>query len=444
MLLFFKPELVTGLQWLTYACTLCMLLFVCSMKDMRKISVFAMCVLCAFESGGNAYFILSQDDHVLDVVSSRENYVSAENTMLTEINARYDFQPFRIYTTRPWDDPDKNPSFATNQNEPLAFSFNGVTGYSSIANTNQLDFLGRMGENRAHVIASTKQPLLPLASLLSAKYIVSSETIPCLQNTGIVGPYQQFVYQNQYALPFMFAFDTTQDPAFDTANPFVYNNEVYSFLFNAPKDIFKEASVRTITKTPEKVEYELSLSNATNLLYGLLPNFTGEVLLNGAHYLDVKKDWVSTRVFYIPVSQNEIKVTLAILPQDANEEVDPIFQECQTNVLQECSELAKERAATIESFSDTEIQASVTCSQEERLFASIPVTKGWKVWVNGQEVEPTQVLDCFYAFPLNSGENSIKMTYTAPGLFAGRCATALGIVAFGCELAYERRHRLAR
>lgn len=62
------------------------------------------------------------------------------------------------------------------------------------------------------------------------------------------------------------------------------------------------------------------------------------------------------------------------------------------------------------------------------LFLSVPSDPGLRVAVNGKEIEPRVVLDCFLEIPLEQGENRLEITYLPPGFKTGALFTGLGIL----------------
>lgn len=74
------------------------------------------------------------------------------------------------------------------------------------------------------------------------------------------------------------------------------------------------------------------------------------------------------------------------------------------------------------------IQGTITNKEAGYFVTSIPYDKGFSVYVDGKETKYTKVNKAFLGFKMSEGEHDIKIIYHAPGGFAGKCATGLGVI----------------
>lgn len=77
--------------------------------------------------------------------------------------------------------------------------------------------------------------------------------------------------------------------------------------------------------------------------------------------------------------------------------------------------------------SDTKIKGTVTASENQILFTSIPYQDGWTVKVDGKKVEHLEVIKAMIGVELTPGEHTITFSYTPPGFVAGVVMFVLGI-----------------
>lgn len=82
---------------------------------------------------------------------------------------------------------------------------------------------------------------------------------------------------------------------------------------------------------------------------------------------------------------------------------------------------------TIDSFSDGSIKGHIESNGEERLFVTVPFSRGWKASVNGEAVE-IQNLDGMMSIPLIKGSNRILLDYETPGLKKGIIISIVSLV----------------
>ena len=92
-------------------------------------------------------------------------------------------------------------------------------------------------------------------------------------------------------------------------------------------------------------------------------------------------------------------------------------------------------------FSDSHIVGKVTSHEDALLFTSIPADEGWRVYVDGERVEPERVFDYLIGVRLEAGEHTIEMSYTAPGFYAGLAITLASAAAIAAYVIWEKRKR---
>ncbi len=77
--------------------------------------------------------------------------------------------------------------------------------------------------------------------------------------------------------------------------------------------------------------------------------------------------------------------------------------------------------------------------RENLVFFSVPYDKGWSATVNGQPAEVVKASIGFMAVRAPAGDNTIRFTYTTPGLFPGLAVSAAGLVLLAAYLLAWRR-----
>lgn len=99
-----------------------------------------------------------------------------------------------------------------------------------------------------------------------------------------------------------------------------------------------------------------------------------------------------------------------------------------------------EQALEIESFSDKQIEGSVTALEDGMLVTNIPYTSGWKAYVDGQEVPTEKVNIGFVGVPISVGEHTIEFIYQTPLFKVGIFMTIVGLLALiGYGIFYRRQ-----
>ncbi|MDE7280438.1 MAG: YfhO family protein, partial [Ruminiclostridium sp.] len=96
--------------------------------------------------------------------------------------------------------------------------------------------------------------------------------------------------------------------------------------------------------------------------------------------------------------------------------------------LTELGELNKN--TTCELGSATKVVSKVNCDRDMTFFTTIPVEKGWKVYVDGVKTSYTETVDSLICVPLTAGEHTVEMRFTTAGYPAAVLISIAGIIVF--------------
>ncbi|MEY8460638.1 YfhO family protein [Eggerthellaceae bacterium 24-137] len=126
---------------------------------------------------------------------------------------------------------------------------------------------------------------------------------------------------------------------------------------------------------------------------------------------------------------------------------DKMYVACQpvAAIEENVKKLQAENDASV-SFGTNRISVDVAAekngSDDERyVFLSVPYSAGWSATVDGQ---PAQILKAnvgFMALAVDGAAHDIQLTYMTPGLAAGACCSAVGVIAFAGILLVRRKMR---
>ena len=79
---------------------------------------------------------------------------------------------------------------------------------------------------------------------------------------------------------------------------------------------------------------------------------------------------------------------------------------------------------------DTRIEGTIDVKEDGLFYTSISYDKGWKAFVDGEEVEITPVCDALVAFKLDAGHHDIVMKYCPSGFVLGVIITVVSLALF--------------
>ena len=81
--------------------------------------------------------------------------------------------------------------------------------------------------------------------------------------------------------------------------------------------------------------------------------------------------------------------------------------------------VVKSRSMEVTAFSDTRVAGTVIAAEDGVMMLTTPYDKGWRVKVDGEEVETRAVDDGFLSFDLTAGVHDIEMRYMPEWFLVG-------------------------
>ena len=111
------------------------------------------------------------------------------------------------------------------------------------------------------------------------------------------------------------------------------------------------------------------------------------------------------------------------------------------DVMDEVIAVLGAQTMTVDSYSSTHINGHIDVSRAGELILSIAYEPGWKILVDGKEVQPGLFDDTFISLSLTEGEHTIEMRYRPAGLILGICVSLLSLAVFAAIVLLEGRRR---
>ena len=227
-----------------------------------------------------------------------------------------------------------------------------------------------------------------------------------------------------------------------TNHPITMQNQLANALSGttSPKNIFTkvpyETTFENISDSPvvyQRVQFEDNTQVGTITLTftpetddpiylemaGTMGEEDLEMTLNGEPYAFYP---VQSKPVLLSVAKNQKgqPQTLRITVKDDGFEFSKLnLYSLNTSLLNERLEKTKAQELKIENFSATEFSGTMEISEESTVLTTIPYSTGWKIWVDGQEVETYKILDSLLGFTISKGTHRIEYRYTTPFLLEG-------------------------
>ena len=357
---------------------------------------------------------------------------------------------------------------AASYSEPMAYGFHSVSSFVSAPDENTVAFLDKAGyPGYNYTTTVTVSENLALDSLLSVKYVLlpyGDENNAGLQKIASVEGFKD-LYLNPYAVPAVFIFHQTDN--FESTHdnePALYLNDLYRYLSCVEKDIFVPAEVTAsrIDNTDKKDDrfpagiiyhYEITSDSDTYIPYANLVTNTesgASLYMNGEFYSKYSTSMAPTMIRTLAKNG---KATLDLVFDGADAEsaevVDAQIYNLDLTILEEAVTAIRSTCDEIKySFDEVYSITSGECTIEannngagNRLFISIPYTKGWQMKDWTLDAKYDLIEDTFFSVPIELGTTRLTLSYVVPNLAYGIWLSFFGLVLLGMIIYVERDDR---
>ncbi len=367
-------------------------------------------------------------------VNQYHNYVVQAQTQIKNIQHR-DSGLYRVNQVHPFLTGANN--ITANYNEPLAYGYKGISSYTSSPDNIQLTFMDKMGYRKGSVNLSVMvNSVIGTDTLLGVKYILSPIPINGLEIVPEINSYnREYTYYNKYALPMAFVVNNNNLNLIYDGNPFIYQNKLYSALIGYEVHIYKNIPFVSRKINEKHIKYILKTDNLpTTMIYGNIPtkeDIEGNLTLDSKFKQGYSR-WLAPSVFYISHKNGMRNHTVDFqLKKDINKIKNNVqFYYVDLNALETVTAKLKSNPARIHAFRNGYVEMDVNATNNQTLFTSIPFDKGWKIYVNGENVKPILIADCLMGIKLQEGTNKITMRYSLPGLIPGISISCISLILY--------------
>jgi len=353
-------------------------------------------------------------------------------------------------------------------NDPMACGMYGLSHSSSTLNAKPIELLSRLGFSaRSHYTRSSGGTEVT-NSLFGVKYIL---TCPDNSTGNIESKDDITVTENEYAMPLAYLVDDdVADLELSATEPLANQNELLQYMLRGRQ---------LLTSDRVKTEYFSRIIDDVDLE---LTNVTQGKTTDGHHSFKKKQDGLNTEIVYT-FEMPETSALYMYLPSKYERTVnvwlnretflgtyfegdnnsimkigefiqgemvtigltltrdDLYFREAQflycdhEAITADLSALkAKNSETVVEKLSPTKLRISVNAQNDDMLFTTVPVEKGWTVWLDGEEIEYVEVLDALIGVELTPGQHVIEMSFTTAGYPLAIITTISGVVIFAAMI----------
>lgn len=320
-------------------------------------------------------------------------------------------------------------NFYYSVNDPMLLSYNGLSHFSSTEKDFVKAFMGNMGYMAYYRYWSHfgKGSTVAADSFCGVRYVMSRddyEKYKLIGKSETVG-----VYENEYALPIMFAASEkilSQEVSGD--NPFEFQNALYRGLSGADGNVFSPISYDRVYEQDGEVHYLITAESSDRIYMYIPEQAVGEikVLVNKAdrgNYFAHNGNGVAVIGSFeqgniidvaVKCESGQLSVSPAAILQ-------PLFYTENREVLFDyILPMQNSSEGTVKHSGDF-LTAQVSVKEGGVVMTSIPYDAGWSAYVNQEKVETCKAFDTMLAIETGEGEFEIVLKYV-PAYFVPSAA----------------------
>ena len=350
-------------------------------------------------------------------------------------------------------------------NDPMALDIYGLSHSSSTLNAAPINLLKRLGFTaRSHYTRYSGATMIT-SSIFGVKYELSTENNT---TSDVKNDKEIFVTENPLALPICYLADgKITELELTENNPFIAQNELLSALAGMDyTEFFKRITVEepeavNLTKgntTDAHISYKKSnTSNEASLTFTVTMTETGDLYMYLPSKYERKVELTVNGIGKDSYFEGDNNYLRNLGTFEAGEEVTVKLKLTQDNVYftealfytldEELAEKAlnalldTNAETTCQQISATDIKMTVNADENQLVFTTIPVEKGWTAYVDGVETELVITVNSLYAVPVTAGEHTVELKFTTASYPMALVITAAGIIIFiGLVILWRKKH----
>ena len=424
----------------------------------RPISVMSCCViglLFAVEQGYEIKKITyaNNNDYSMSV-SEYEAYIADMSAVVDGLEDGDFFRIERVGFSSVADRAISLPS-----GEYLAVGMRGLSHYSSATQQPVNDLLGSLGyclTPGTRAITYYNSPILATDSILGIRYLLAQDVEPAgmdrIGEVGIGSVPGVSLYENPRSLSVGFEVPDDMESVKWTDNVFTNQEAWVSSILGRDVSLYRyaDAATRGVTVPISEelanakmdsnrynpdveigIEWELTAQSDGPLYCSILNSGFSAVFVDG-RFLQTTGDWeFDTNLMYLGDYREGDRVTVALIPS-AGIDCSQAAMRAASLMMDDYSALLDDLSGNqlaVTSFSDGQLSGEVSFDDDSALLLTIPYEEGWQATVNGEDVAIQERNGLMY-IPVEAGESSIQLQYTAPGQPVGLVLSGIGVVGF--------------
>lgn len=338
-------------------------------------------------------------------------------------------------------------------NDPLAVNMYGLSHSSSTLNAKPIALLKSLGFTAKSHYTRYSGATLITSSLFGVKYEL---TTPNNETSDVRNGQPITVTKNDYALPICYLGENGISVLHLTAyNPFTAQTELLNTLIGKNYEYYTRITdygfnpvniTQSSTTDDHRIYRQKDTSTTASLTYNIIAPKAGKlymylpstyeraisITVNGeskGKYFEGDNNYMKLLGEFNEGDHVDVVLRLerdVLYFREA--EFAVIDEEAVRTGLSELKEINKDTVCTKPN--STTVRTEVNCEKDMTLFTTIPVEKGWSVYVDGIKTDYEETVDALISVPLTAGQHTVEMKFVTAGYPAAVIISIAGVIIF--------------
>ena len=328
-------------------------------------------------------------------------------------------------------------------NDAMQLNYNGISHSSSTYQASTSILLEKLGiQKKQWFLDYNNGSTEAVDSLFGIKYLLSKKPIK-KEYTEMFTEDETTVYENKNALPLAFTvLNDVTNINIEDKNVFEAQNEIFKRITGKNKKIYteeenyeieteniteSEKNGNTVYKKENEKEaasiiYNIEIADDKNLYAYIISNDDNEaeIYINDEKYGNAFYDYDTEMINLGSFEKGkEIKLEIKLKKSKFTLKDFELYYEDRNNIEEYCN-LLKQEEVKLEKISSSKFEGTVDVKTNNKyILFTIPYSEGWKVKIDGKEVEKYKIMDALLSIPVEEGKHKIEMSYMPAGFKTG-------------------------
>lgn len=381
---------------------------------------------------------------ILFIVVFFEAFINAEDTTIfTTSRTAYVSDNLAISTVLDTIDEQDSGFFRVEKltrrtkNDAAWHHYHGLSLFSSTANAGYASLLASLGGERSTNSYGYYGATPLVEALFNVKYVLAaSSELNSPYRTLAAWDENAYLYQNNYNFGMGYMIPDTLEENWNLliSNPFTVQNSFVA-LSTGYAPLFQ--SIRTYN-SGNSVEFEVDKA-AQVFVYITSSGKSYTISYEDAVYnqLCEPKTYTMNQKYAIDLGYLDSGTNMKITADDSSSISCYVYTLDEAIFKDFCEEFGKS-TYNVTAYDDTHLSGTINVAEDGIFVSNVIYDKGWKVTVDGNEIDYTAFKDALISFPLSAGAHEISFSYFPCGFSEGIVISAVSLAVFIAILAISQ------